>query len=144
LVPATPQAQEKAAQLERLSLRSFVISGLLDDLDYAARAGVNQNRSIIDDRVAIFANTVFWWNFIVGDARFRKYCAHPHITFVAVRGPVFFDDIMPEARALIDAENSRHTADDPSDRAANNSSHRPGSPLALSCTAFDASGYALG
>jgi hypothetical protein len=56
---------------------------------------------------------------------------------------VFFDDVMAEARTLIDAENAVYTADDPSDRAANNSSHRPGSALALSRTAFDASGYAL-
>jgi hypothetical protein len=106
-------------------------------------AGVDQNRTVVDDRIAIFANTVLRWHLIVGDARFRKYCAHPYITFVAVRGPVFFDDVMTKARTLIDAENACDTADDPSDRAANNSSHRPGSPLPLSCTTFDASGYAL-
>jgi hypothetical protein len=117
---------------------------LLDDLDYAARAGVNQNRSIVDNCVAIFANTILLRNLVVGDACFRKYCAHPYITFVAIRGPVFFDNITVEARTLIDAQNSRHTADDPSDRATNNSSHRPGSPLAFSCTTFDASGHTLG
>ena len=116
---------------------------LLDDFDDAACTGVNQNRSIVDDGVAIFANTILRRNLIVGDARFGKDRAHSYIAFIAVRGPVFFDDVMTEARTLIDAQNACHTADDPSDRAANNSSHRPGSPLALSCPTFDAAGYAL-
>jgi hypothetical protein len=116
---------------------------LLDDLNYAARSGVDQNGRVIDDRIAIFANTVLRWNLVVGDARFRKYCAYPYITFVAVRGPVLFDDVMTETRTLIDAENAIYTADDAADRAANNRSHRPGSPLALSCATFDASGYPL-
>ena len=47
-------------------------------------------------------NPVLRWNLIVGDARFRKHCAHPYITVVAVRRPVFFDDVM--TRTLIDAE----------------------------------------
>jgi hypothetical protein len=116
---------------------------LLDHLNDAARSGVDQNRPVIDDRITIFADAILGWNVIVGDACFRKHCAHPYIPFVAVRGPAFFDDVMTEARTLIGAENASHTTDDPSDRAANNSAHRPGSPLALSGTTFDASGYAL-
>jgi hypothetical protein len=46
--------------------------GLLDHLDYASRARINQYRSIVYDCIAIIANTVFRWNIIVGDARFRK------------------------------------------------------------------------
>jgi hypothetical protein len=64
-------------------------------------AGVNQNRSIIDDRVAIFANTVLLRNFVVGDACFRKYRADPYIAVIAVRRPMFFGNIMMETRALI-------------------------------------------
>jgi hypothetical protein len=116
---------------------------LLDDLDYAVRTGVNQDRSIVDHRVAVFADTILLRNFIVGHAFLRKHCAHPDIAFVAVGRTVFFDDVMSEARTFIHAQNAVYTADDPSDRAANDGSHGPSSPLAFSRTTFDTAGYAL-
>jgi hypothetical protein len=135
--------KKKPLNLSGFSISNSVEPILLDDLDYAARAGVNQKRSVIDDRIAILANAVLGRNLIVGDACFREYRAHPYVTFVAVRGPVFFDDVMTEARTLIDAQNAVYTTNDAADRAANNRAHRPGSPLALSCTTFGTSGYAL-
>jgi hypothetical protein len=118
--------------------------GLLDHLDYASRARINQHRSIVYDRIAIIANTVFRWNLIVSDACFRKDRACSYIAFVAVRGPVFFDDIVTETRTCIHAKNARHAADDPSDRAAYNSAYRACGPLAFPGTTVDASFDALG
>jgi hypothetical protein len=118
--------------------------GLLDHFDYASRAGINKHRSIVDDRIPIIANTVFRWNLIVSDACFRKDRACSYITFVAVRGPMFFDDIVTEARTCIHAKNARHTADDPSDCAAYDSAHRTCGPLAFAGTTADASFDALG
>src|ERR1019366_7179875 len=118
--------------------------GLLDHLDYASRARINQHRSIVYDRIAIIAHTVFRWNLIVSDACFRKDRACSYIAFVAVRGPMFFDDIVTEPRTCIHAKNARHTADDPSDCAANDSAHRTCCALAFAGTAVDASFDALG
>jgi hypothetical protein len=56
---------------------------------------------------------------------------------------VFFDNVAVKARTLIHAQNAIQAAHDPSDRAANDGSYRPGSPLAFSRTTFHASGHSL-
>jgi hypothetical protein len=106
--------------------------------------GVNQHRSIVYDGVAIIANTIFRWNFIVGDARFRKHRAHSYIAFVAVRGSMFFDDIMTEARTCIDAKNARHTADDCSNCAAYDGANGTCGAFAFAGATVSASFDALG
>jgi hypothetical protein len=120
------------------------IDRLLDHLDYASRTRINQHRSIVYDRIAVIAHTVFRWNIVVGDACFGKDRAYSYIAFVAVRGPMFFDDIVTEARTCIYAENARHTADDPSDCAAYDSAYRTCGAVAFAGTAVDASFDALG
>src|ERR1700722_6477714 len=106
--------------------------------------GINQNRPIVDDRIAIVANTVLRRNFVIGNAGFRKHRSYPDIPFIAVRGPVlFFDDVMTEARTLIPAQNASHTPDDPSDRAAYNSADRTRSTLAFAGTSLDTSSHSL-
>ena len=125
--------------LSRLFQRS-----LLDNFDYSVRTGVNQNWPIINDGIAIFANTVLRRDLIVGDACFRENCAYSYIPLVAVRRPVFFDDIVTETRTCIHAKNARHAADDPSDCAAYNSAYRACGPLAIPGTPVDASFDALG
>jgi hypothetical protein len=137
-------AQRNKKPLNLSGFRLDFCAGLLDHLNYAPSTGINQHRSIVDHRVAIFANTVFRWNLIVSDACFRKDRACSYITFVAVRGPMFFDDIVTEARTCIHAKNARHAADNPSDCAAYNSAHRACGPLAFPGTAVDASFDALG
>jgi hypothetical protein len=107
-------------------------------------AGINKHRSIVDDRVTILANAIFLRNFVVGNARFGKLSADPYITVIAVRWPMFFDNITMEARALIYAQNAWHAADNSPDRAANNGSYRTGGPLAFAGTSFNASGHTLG
>jgi hypothetical protein len=116
---------------------------LLDDFDYAARTGVNQNRSIVDNCVAIFACTVLLRNLIIGDARFRKLSADPHIALITVRRAALFNHITAEARPLVYTQNARDAADDPADRAANDSAYRTCRALAFSFTTFDATGHAL-
>jgi hypothetical protein len=116
---------------------------LLHDFDYAPRAGVHQNRPIVDDRIAIFANTVFLRNFIVGHARFGKLSADPYIALITVRRPALFDHITAEARPLIYTQNARDAADDRSDRAANDSAYRTCRALAFTGTSFSASWHTL-
>ena len=116
---------------------------LLDDFDYAARTGVHQNRPIVDDRIAIFSNTIFLRNIIIGDAGFRELSADPYIALITVRRAMLFNYITAEARPLICAQNARDAANDPSDRAANDSAYRTCRALAFAGTPFNASGHTL-
>jgi hypothetical protein len=105
---------------------------------------VNQHRSIIDDGVATLANTVFLRNVVVGDARFRKLSAYPHIAPITVGRAALFNYITAETRSLIHSQYSRYTADDPSDRAANDSAHRSCRVFTLAGTSFNAFKHTLG
>src|ERR1035437_4947938 len=118
-------------------------SRLLDNLHDAAGTGVNEHRSIVDDGVAILANTVFLRNVVVSHARFRKLCTHPYIALIAVRRAVLFNYIAAETRPLIYTQNACDAADNPSNRAADDSADRTCRALAFAGTAFDASGNAL-
>jgi hypothetical protein len=116
---------------------------LLDDFDYAVGARVHQDWTIVDNRIPIFADTIFRWNIVVGHASFWKNCAYPHVPFVPVGRTVLFDDIVPEARALIYAENTVYATDDPSDSATDNGSHRSCSSLTFARATIDAFGHSL-
>src|SRR5579859_4004304 len=86
---------------------------LFDDFDYSPRARIDQNWSLVDDRVTIFTDTVFRRNLIISDARFGKDRAYAHIAFIPIGWTVLFDDVTPETGALIDAENAVYATDDP-------------------------------
>jgi hypothetical protein len=117
---------------------------LLDNLDYAASAGINKHRSIIDNGVAILAGTIFLGNVVVGYARFRKLSAHPHVALVPVGRAVLLNYIAAEARPLINSQYSGHTTDDPSDRATDDSARRTCRAVAFAGTSFDAARHTLG
>jgi hypothetical protein len=102
-------------------------------LDDAPSARVNQHRSIIDDGVAILANTVFLRNVVVGDARFRKLSAYPYIALITVGRAALFNYITSETRPL-----------NPSGRAANHSAHRTCRAFTFAGTSFNASRHTLG
>jgi hypothetical protein len=134
---------EKAAQVER-PLLHFRNRGLLDDFHDAASMRINQHRSIVDDRIAIFASPVFLRYVVIGHARFRQLSANPDITLVTVRWPMLLNHIAPKSRPFIDTQYSRNSANDPSDRATDDGTNWACGPLAFASTAFSASGYALG
>jgi hypothetical protein len=138
----TSSAQKKPLELS--GFRLDFCYGLLDHFDYASRARLNQHRSIVDDRIAIIANAVFGRNIVVSDACFRKDRAYSYIAIVAIRGPMFFDDIVTEARTCIHAENALYTANDPSNCAAYDSADRACGALAFAGTTVGASFDALG
>jgi hypothetical protein len=121
-----------------------VASRLFDHLNDAASAWVNQHWSIVYDGVAIFANTVFLRNFVVGDARFRKLSAHPYIALIAVRRAALFNYITAETRPLIYTQNACDAADNPSNRAADDSADRTGRAFAFAGTPLNAARHTLG
>ena len=108
------------------------------------RTRINEYRTIVDDGVAILPDTVFLRDFIVGDARFRKLSADPHIALIAVRRAMLFNHVAVEARPLIYTQNACDAADDPSDRAANDCAYRTSRSLAFAGTSFNAAGHTLG
>jgi hypothetical protein len=75
--------------------------------------GIDQNRAIVDDRVAILASTVFLGHIVIGHAGLWELGTHPYITLIAVRRAVLFNYITPETRPLIYAQNPCDAPDDP-------------------------------
>jgi hypothetical protein len=116
---------------------------LLDNFDYAATARVNQHRSIVYDRIAILASTVFLGHVVVGHACFRKLGANSYVALITIRWTVLLNHIAMKARSLVYPQYSCHTADDPSNRAANDGPNWTCGPVAFAGTTFDASGHAL-
>jgi hypothetical protein len=64
---------------------------LLDNFDYAATARVHQHRSIVDDRIAILASSVFLGHVVVGHACFRKLGANSYVALITVRRAVLLN-----------------------------------------------------
>src|SRR5665213_1113907 len=82
---------------------------LLDDLDDAAGARLDQDRATVHDRVAIFTRGgVFRRHVVIGDALLGEHRANPNILAVLIGRAALLDDIAVEARAVIDAD---HGAD---------------------------------
>jgi hypothetical protein len=56
----------------------------LNDFDDAVCTRVDENRSAVDDRIAMITNPIFRRNVIVGYAIARKICAHPNVTVIRI------------------------------------------------------------
>ena len=117
---------------------------LLDDFDDAVRARVDQNRSTIDDGIAIVANAVFLRNVVVSYSIARQVGADPHIALVGVRRMMPLDDVAVKPGTLVDTEHTIDAADDATNGPADNSSDRAGGTFAFAGAAFNASRDALG
>src|SRR4051812_27376859 len=83
---------------------------LLDDLDNAAAARLDQNRAAVHDRVAIFPRAIFSRHLVIGNALFRQHGADPDILAVLIGRASLLDDIAAEAGTLVDAQNAGDTA----------------------------------
>src|SRR4051794_39231855 len=59
-------------------------SNLFDDFHDTTSTRFDQNRSIVDDRVAILSDTVLLRDLVIGHARFRKLGAYPYIALITV------------------------------------------------------------
>jgi len=92
----------------------------------------------------VLANAVLLRNFVVVDARFRKLSPYPYSALIAVRRAALFNYITAEARALIYSQNACYAADNPSNRAANDSAHWTCRAFAFVGTTFNASRDTLG
>jgi hypothetical protein len=103
------QRKKKAAHVERPFHVFIFWLRLFDDFDDASGVGVNQNRLIVDDRVAVFPDAIFRRQVVVGHAFLRKHFADPDVSAVTVRRSVLFDHVTMETRPLISAQEAGYT-----------------------------------
>src|ERR1700744_2883698 len=87
----------------------------LDDFDDTMRARIDENRSTVDNRIAIITYPIFRRNVIVGYAIARKICSYAYITVIRIGWVMPLDDVAVEAGPLIDSEHPVHTADNAAD-----------------------------
>ena len=79
---------------------------LVDHLNDAAGARLDQNRAAVHDGVAIVVDAVFLRHVIIGDAFLGQHGADANVLAVAVGGTVLFDHVAVEARTFIDAKHA--------------------------------------
>jgi hypothetical protein len=129
---------------KRRPSRKTALVLLLDDLDDAPRARLNQNRAAIHHCVAMVAYTVLRRHVVIGDAFLREHRANSYIFAILIRRASLFDDVGTEARTLIDAEDAGYAANNAADHATNDCSYRTSRSFTISCTLLDATGDTLG
>src|SRR5665213_1530076 len=118
---------------------------LLDDLDDAAGARLDQDRATVHDRVAIFTRGgVFRRHVVIGDALLGEHRANPNILAVLIGRAALLDDIAVEARAVIDAENAVDATDHPANDAADHGADRTGRPFAFARASLNTARDPLG
>src|SRR5947209_7674302 len=74
-------------------------AGLLDDLDHPVRAGIDQNRPVVHDRIAVLPRAIFRRHVVIGYALLGQDGADPDVLAIAVGWAVLLDHIAVEARA---------------------------------------------
>src|SRR5215207_1960627 len=142
LASAPPENQEKGGLSAALILQP--LWRLADDLDDAAGAGLDQNRSVIHNRVAVVGDAILLRDLIVLHAGGREGRTDADLFLVAVGRNALGHHILAELRLLLIGETAhnraRHAADGCADRTANDgAAHGAGG-----CTGSDAAGLSEG
>ena len=95
------------------------LQALVDDLNDGVGSRIDENRLIVDDRVAISADAVFGRHVVIDDAVRRQDGAGLHRFAVPIGRMMFADDVIVKARTLIDAEQTVDAVGHPANDAAN-------------------------
>ena len=66
--------------------------------------GIDQDRLVVDNRIAIIRHAIFGRNLVVGHSFAGKLGAHRDRLVIRVRGTMLLRDVSAEARLLIDAK----------------------------------------
>jgi hypothetical protein len=111
-------------------LNAAVIS--LDDFDDPARTRIDQNRTVVHNRVTVLARAIFLRHVVIGNAFLRKNRANPDILAIFMRRVMPFDDITVEAGTLIDAQNPGNSTDNTTNDTADDGPDWTGGSLAFS------------
>jgi hypothetical protein len=116
---------------------------LLDDFDDPAGSRIDQNRSVVHDRIAIFASAVFPRDVVISNAFLGQDRADPDFPAIAIRRVTPLDDIAVEAGALIDSQNTGHSSDDTTYDTADDRTDGAGGSFAISRASLNSARYPL-
>jgi hypothetical protein len=116
---------------------------LFDNLDYASRARVHNDRMIVHISVAVCRSMILRGHFIVSHTTFRQYRTNPEVIAVTIRGSPLTDNVFPEARAILDAKNTPDCSGRRTNRASDYRAKRAGRSPALLGTLFCSTNGAL-
>jgi hypothetical protein len=105
---------------------------LLDDLDNAVGPRIDQNRTVVHDRVAIIPNAIFRRHIVIGDAFFGQNRADPDVLAILIGRAALLDDIAAKAGTLVHAQNPADATDHPANDAADDGADRTSSSFAFS------------
>ena len=126
------------------STRSMPQSFLLDDLDNAAGARIDQNRAAVHNRITIIPSTIFRRYIVVVDALIRQHSANSDVLTILIGRAALLDDIIAKARTLIDAQNAGYATDHATNHTADDGADRTGRSFAISRAALNSAGDPLG
>src|SRR3954470_1535429 len=92
-----------AAPQRKRPRRSGAVSilRLVDDLNDSMCGRIDQNSTIIHNRVAVFRHAILSRHVIIGDAVLRQILAHAYLTLVGIRGNAALLDIGSETRTRV-------------------------------------------
>jgi peptide chain release factor 1 len=117
---------------------------LLDHLDDAPRARLDQHRALVHDGIAIAVSpAIFGRHIVITNAFFREHGANRHGLRVPVGRNVLAHDIFAEARTFVDAQYAGNTAGYAADDAADDCTDRACRRATFRCAAFRAAHNAL-
>jgi hypothetical protein len=117
---------------------------LLDDLDDPMGARIDQNRTVVHDRVTIIAGAVFRRHLIIGDAFLRQDRANSDVLAILIGGATLLGDVTVKTGTLIDAQNPGDSTDHAANDAADNGTDRAGGSLAISRASLNSTRDTLG
>jgi hypothetical protein len=105
---------------------------LLDHFDNPVGARIDQNGTVVHDRVATIPDAIFLRHIIIGDAFLGQNRADSYVLSILIGRVMPLDDVTAKARTLVDAENAVDTTDHSANDATDNGSEGTGGSFAFS------------
>jgi hypothetical protein len=127
---------ERAAEIEKAASLNYV--------HHPPRAWFHQDRSIVNNCVAITGNMVLLRHIVVADAAFRKYGTDANLFLMPIRGSLFSNHVLAKARSVIHSEDAADRSGHRSDCSAHDSTRRPCRTTTCLCALLGTTDCALG
>src|SRR5664279_1900221 len=115
-----------------IHVHSLQVTWLVDDLNDAARARINQHGMVVDVGVAVAGDVIIGRYVVISDADFGQFRANAEFAVVAIGRMALAHDVFAKARTVLDAENAADRADRGTDGATDDGANRTGGPIARS------------
>src|SRR5262245_43938783 len=119
-------------------------SASIDDLDYLARSGINQNHVVVHDRVAVArGNSKGWRHCVVSDSVRRQDDSDLRFYGRNIDRAVLADHVFAKARNCSHAEQAADRSNGAANRSANDTAHWSANRTAFFGAALRTPGYPL-